>query len=223
MPSLLLIGLDRETLARLEPMLALVDGGREAVATAAEGLERLHGAAYRLVLCRYPLPDLTMAGLLRALRRPSTRSREAGLLVLAHPEMREEARAQARLGPCVVVSLGDSLPAVHAALEALLRLEPRRTLELPVRLAAVVDGAPVAVAARTVNVSLSGMLVESTPALPVACRCRFDLPGLGVGGEAEVVRHARPLREHTAGFALRFLSLAGRDRLQLAARLHDGG
>ena len=75
--------------------------------------------------------------------------------------------------------------------------------------------------ARVVNISLSGMLLDRSPLLPVSTRCRFELslPGSPVCGSAEVVRHSRPGRERVHGFAVRFLDFEGPDRERLSARL----
>ncbi len=218
-PSLLLVDLDHGVLPWLPSALSALGATSEWVQTATEALARMQSKPYRLVLCRYPLPDLTTASFLRVIRQPSALCRDTALLVLAPDAMQEEARAQVREGPFMVVSLGDAPAVVNAALVQLYRLEPRRPVELPVRLSADVDGAPVTLDGQTVNVSLSGMLVDSAPPLPVATRCRFELPDLAVGGDAEVMRHCRPPRERRRGFAVRFLSLEPGAQELLAQRL----
>ena len=62
-PSLVLIGLDREATARLEPILAPLGLAAESFETAGEAAAHMAERRFRLAVCRYPLPDLTMADL----------------------------------------------------------------------------------------------------------------------------------------------------------------
>lgn len=206
-PVALLVGLDGSTAARLEPVLHQLELTGETRSTAGEAVRELRSRRLRLAVCRYPLPDMTMAELVRNLRRPGAPCRDVPLLVLTLPDLQEEARQQVSRGPYRVASIQEPATALRAMSTQLLRLSPRRTLQAAVRLAPEGNGQG-DLHARVVNISLSGMLLAFPTALPVATRCRFDLslPQGTVSGTAEVVRHAHPRREKVEGFAARFLS-----------------
>jgi CheY-like chemotaxis protein len=223
-PVALLVGLDGSTAARLEPVLHQLELSGESRSTAGEAVQEMSHRRLRLAVCRYPLPDMTMAQLVRSLRRPGAPCRDTPLLVLTLPELQEEARQQVSRGPFRVASLREPAAALHALSAQLLRLAPRRAIEAAAHLDPESE-AEGRLEGRVVNISLSGMLLALPTLLPVATRCRFDLrlPQETVSGTAEVVRHARPRREKVEGFAVRFLSIDPLGLKTLRARLEAAG
>jgi|GEM_PF-5454956 len=219
-PVALLFGLDSSTAASLEPVLHQLELSGETRSTAGEAVQELHLRRVCLAVCRYPLPDMTMAELIRNLRRQGAPCRDTPLLVLTLPELQEEARQQVHRGPFRVASLREPARALHALSTQLLRLAPRRAVEASARLAPEGDGCS-QVEGRVVNMSLSGMLLAVPSMLPVTTRCRFDvrLTQGTVSGAAEVVRHTRPRHEKVEGFAVRFLSFEPFGLETLRARL----
>lgn len=223
-PVALLVGLDGSTTARLEPVLHQLELSGETSPTGGQAVLEMSHRRLRLAVCRYPLPDMTMAELVRNLRRKGAPCRDTPLLVLTLPDLQEEARLQVSRGPFRVGSLQEPARALHALSTQLLRLEPRRAVEAAARLAPDGDDHD-EVEGRVVNLSLSGMLLSIPTLLPIATRCRFDLhlPEGTVGGTAEVVRHTRPRREKVEGLAVRFLSFDPLGLETLRARLETAG
>jgi CheY-like chemotaxis protein len=223
-PVALLVGLDGSTAARLEPVLHLLELSGEASPTGGAAVQEISHRRLRLAVCQYPLPDMTMAELVRNLRRKGAPCRDTPLLVLTLPDLQEEARLQVSRGPFRVGSLQEPVSALRALSTQLLRLAPRRLVEASARLAPD-GGGHGEVEGRVVNLSLSGMLLAIPTMLPVQTQCRFDLrlSQDTVSGTAEVVRHARPRRERVAGFAVRFLSLDPPGLETLRARLQIPG
>lgn len=208
--SALAVGLDQGTMRHF---LSRAGSGKlevECVPQAQQAATMAWNRRYELVACAYPLPDMVMREFCHTVRHPDSASRDTALLVLSLPDMQAEAKRALPSGRTLVRSRHDNGPLIHEAIVHLLRVAPRRPLDVPIELSSL-DDDECSIAARLVNLSKSGMLISHPDRPEVGLRCRFtfcsqpaDDP---VSGTAEVVRHTRTGRDTAVGFATRIISL----------------
>ena len=106
---------------------------------------------------------------------------------------------------------------------SLLRVAPRLTVRLPIRLEVQIGEGQAVALSQTENVSVSGMLVRSNRSYPVEADLRFELfipdqTGV-ISGGGQVVRHTLDPRGHPNGLGVKFLSWEGIGQARLAEYL----
>ncbi len=209
--SALAVGLDRGTMKHFLSRAGSRDLAVECVALAHQAAAMAAERRFELVACAYPLPDMVMRVFCHTIRHRHSASRDAAFLVLSLPDMQTEARRALPSGRTLVRSRRDNGPLLQEAIVHLLRVAPRRSLDVPIETSQTESNSLSATEARLVNISRSGMLVAHLEPPEVGRRCRFGFcaePSAGpISGTAEVVRHTRPGRDAAVGFAARFISL----------------
>jgi CheY-like chemotaxis protein len=215
-------GLDAETRARVAPLLGHNGAQPEHLGQATEAARRAAAQRFDLVACAYPLPDMVLRDFVAAVRHRDSASRDAAVLVLTLPEMRSEASRVLTGGRSLALSRRDPPALLSRTVRHLLGVEPRRSIDAPVRLLVDSGGGTSEVEAELVNLSRTGMLVRHRRRLGIGTRCEFELRLRGldspITGNSEVARHSLPARERVHGFALRFVDLD-----ETARQLLDAG
>ena len=206
--TILTVALDPETFERIAPILKRSTLSVQAVNQAAAALDFAAQQKYNLVICRYPLPDLKLREFVSAIRRPSSASKAASLLLLTIPEMVSEARSGVQGGRFLVFSGQENVGTIGQGTAHLLQVAPRHAPRISTRLQVKLGEEAENFQGWVVDLSISGMLVTDAPMLSVGSSCFFDftLPtGDVIRGSATVARHAAPRREKVTGYAIRFV------------------
>lgn len=191
-----------------------------AATTGAEALEIAGREKLDLVLLDYVLPDMTGDQVVRALRRDE-RNADVGVVVVTARGMREH------VDKCMAAGCSDFLykPVTRTTLcsrvQDLLRVPTRRHVRTLVRLQVNARNRERFFFGNTVNLSESGMLLESPLdlALGESMSLRFFLPGEeeAVACTARVTRRSPTEREGEWAYGLSF------DRVEDAARKRIAG
>jgi DNA-binding NarL/FixJ family response regulator len=217
----LTVALDRDSGSRLTPLLRVPGLRVDGVAMATEAVQCARTTAYEIVVCAFPLPDMILGAFCRAIRGSGSQSRDAAMLVLTLPEMRTEASRGLPRGRALVCARRDPPPVLAECVRHLLQVAPRRQSRAEVELDLASQRGRLS--GRVVNISASGMLVDSpsSPALRADGRFRLRL-GDGcepLRGSGQVVRYSSPRHEGVNGFALRFSGFAPGDHDRLCSYL----
>jgi DNA-binding NarL/FixJ family response regulator len=222
-PIVLVAGTGRSSFERLAPLL---DRQRVEVVqvTSVEDAGKLaYSERVDLVILDGEPAEMSLAEVVRIIRAGSSASSRCSLLILAQHGRADAALALVGRGVNRVMLSGDPPELLDQLVAELLHIAPRTTLRLATRfLAEVADGAEEALGA-VVNLSATGMLVETDADLE---RGQHVVLSLDLGAEleplvlkAEVVRRADPARDGVVGFGLRFLDLPAASRARLGAIL----
>lgn len=154
----------------------------------------------------------TLARVVDDIRDEKSASRKTSLLVLAEPSGAEAARGLIGRGVDRVMLLDDSPELIGRQVAALLNVVPRAAFRLPVRLKISVYDDTVEVIGEVVNLSVTGMLVETnTPFEPddeVVTSIDLGDQWGSVSTKAVVVRQAYRTSEGIDGIGIRFVGLA---------------
>lgn len=224
-PLVLVAGIGRSTFDGLAPVL---DRQRLEVVqvTSAENATKLaHSDRVDLVILDAEPTSMTLEEVIRLIRSEASASNKASILVLAQPAGIDEARALIDRGVNRVMLAGDPPELIGQSVADLLHIAPRSTFRFATRLLVEVADGSVEALGAVVNISASGMLVETDmdfePGQHVVIS--IDVAGLDepLGVKAEVVRHADPRRDGVEGISVRFLEFAGDGRSRLKAILGE--
>ena len=122
-----------------------------------------------------------------------------------------------------VVTLDMTEEIIDQHVADLLDVAPRAAVRFKARLTTVLDDGKIEIIGRTENVSVTGMLLETTTTLEIGQMVAFEFLANGgddmVSGEAWVVRHAVAERGGVDGIGLRFLEFHGDGRERIEAVL----
>jgi hypothetical protein len=163
---------------------------------------------------------LGLAELVGRLRTPGSASRVSSLLVVAGPGTAQEARGLIGRGVNRVVTLDMTEEVIDQHVADLLDVAPRAAVRFKARLTTVLNNGTVEIVGRTVNVSVTGMLLQTATMLEIGQPVAFEfLASDGadmVSGEARVARHAVAAHGGVDGIGLRFLEFHGdgRERIE---------
>ncbi len=221
---ILTIVLSRELFDRLKPLLSRDTLDISTVTSGKSSLVLLRNLAFRLIVVEHPLPDMELEELLKEIRSPVSRCKEASVLVLT----REDPEALA-------ASLGDPRLTCHtlrAGTDELLMLAAnrlgvaaRRASRLLVQMKVELGAARILRACQSVNISESGLLLRTDAALPLETQVglRFSLPHHtgSIELEGSVVRYSNRDSEGLVGLAVHFDSISEEDRQTIAAFIAD--
>lgn len=185
-------------------------------------IDSVYSTIYDLVILRAPIPGVTIADLVTALREPMSPSRRAGVAVVVDGDD-DGASALVGAGVNRVVDRGEGPGAVLCALGDLLDVAPRYPVQALVELSSRRRGDTTHVLSRTADLSITGMLVLGSRELDPGSEVSFELnlPGepRTVQGTATVIRHTNPEHEGVDGIGLRFGEVGDGGRERLAAFL----
>ncbi len=221
--KLLMVGFERATRGPVDEGLAPLGYHLTAAGSPVSGLRLAVRQRYDALLVSHPMTGGPTLGFLHAVRRPGSRSRGSGLVLLTPEKCRREAEGFVGRGANRVLALEELPEALPPVLEPLLQVEPRVAMRVPSRIEVIGQRFPRRVICETVNVSASGMLLRVPHSVPAPTELSFELfiPGLSrtIRGEAIVVRHSRQGREPYPGIAVRFRQFEEGSEELLRARL----
>ena len=208
---ILVVGLEKALFEAIKPLLTRSHFQVDRVPRGGSGLALAGHVPFDLVVARHPLPDTSVADLLRALRCPGCPCAGSHVVVLADEPARAEAQAQAPGETVLSVSEPSQLLAEVAT--RLLGVAHRLSTRLLVRLEVRLPQGRTLVMCQTENLSEGGMFLRTNQDYPVGTTLGFEMLLTGeripTAGEAEVVRHADAGVEKVRGVGVRFVSLKG--------------
>lgn len=188
-----------------------------------KSVELARSEPFDLVIFDAEVREGTLAKVVDSIRHGMSASRNTSLLVLAPAGEADAARALIGRGVNRVMLIDDPPELVGQQVAELLHIAPRATLRLSTQLStAVADGA-VEVLGEVVNLSTSGVLIETDTLFEPGERVILTINlggGWGsVSAKAEVVRQAHAERGGVEGIGVRFLSFAADGESKIAAVL----
>lgn len=223
--SVLVAGIGEDAFAALAPVLDRQ--GLEVVQVAAPetSVELARSEPFDLLIFDSVVEVGTLEQLVDAIRDESSASSNSSLLVLAKPATVGLARKLIDRGVNRVMLLDDPPELIGQQVAELLDIAPRADLRFSTRLKAAVGGEAVEVLGEVANLSISGMLIETSTSFERGERIAvtINLGGqLGaVQARAEVVRRAFKEREGIQGIGVRFLGFSRDGAEKIAAVLEE--
>ena len=218
---------ERETVLYRRLMPCLIRFGCE-VQKSAPGVsvfELVERAAFDLIVIGYPIDQPALPALLKSIRWRESGCRNTPVLLFSTRTAKRSAAEYVNRGVSRMVDDDASEWELEAAIGALLEVEARVSLTLPVKLGLPLGGKIERVVAQLDNLSTSGMLIRGRWEVEVGAPLTFELtlPGqtAPVRGTAEVVRTTTREREGLVGFGIQFVRFEG-DGAQKLAHFVDG-
>jgi hypothetical protein len=172
-------------------------------------LDLVLSTAFELVILRYPMDTVPLDDLVDTIRDEGSACHGAGLLLLADPSLIDDAQTHVDLGANRAICTDWSEARLLQAIGDLLEIAPRVFMRVLMHAEVEIQNTADRAIFQTVNVSVSGALLQGSDQLAPgqAFDFLFRLPGGGlVEGAAEVVRQTNPMREGVDGMGARFLS-----------------
>ena len=221
--SVLMVGLDDRLVEEIGVVLQGGDLVAESLPDAEEALELVLQLPFDVVIVGHPLPDRSTEQFLAAVRRNGSLSRDAAVLVVTEPSLRDETQVLVGRGANRLLTTTEAAPLLQGLVAELLDVAPRLQLRVATRLDVNLEKGASRLLCQTENISATGMLVRTDQAFPPGTQVRFELTlprdGAPVRGVAEVIRHAGKRRERVSGVGVRFRSFEGLDGERFAAKL----
>lgn len=218
--TVLLAGIGRDSLDAIAPALDRRHLEITEVASAEEAVALASEKEFQLVVFDAETNPVTLAGLVGKLRDDASSSSRCSLLVVGGPGATGDARDQIGRGVNRVVTVGDPDNIIEKHVAELLDVAPRAEVGLTARLTFVLADGTLEVEGHTANVSVTGMLLQTTtsfePGQEIVFEFMADERGDLVSGRAEIVRSADAGKEGLQGIGIRFLEFDGdgRDRME---------
>jgi hypothetical protein len=218
----LVVGTKRAGLERVAPMLRRADFSVHSVEPSPFLLDLVLSTEFELVIVSYPLDTLPLDDLIDTIRDEGSACHDAGLLLLAEPELLDDAQSVVDLGANRAICSDWSEARLWQAIGDLMEVAPRVFMRVLMHAEIEVKNEHNRAIFQTVNVSASGVLLQGSDQLGPGetFDFLFRLPGGGlVEGSAEVVRRTNPLREGVDGIGSRFTSFRESCEDRLAAHI----
>lgn len=222
-PIVLVAGIGRRSFERLAPVLDRQKLEVVQVLSAEDAPKLAYSEPVDLVILDAEPTSMDLAEVVRLIRSASSASRASSILVLARPESFGDALVLVDRGVNRVMLAGDPPEEVGRAVAELLNIAPRSTCRFATRLLVEVAAGSQEALGAVVNISSTGMLVETDARLELGSSVLFDIE---VADEDEplvimgnVVRRVDPGREGVRGVGVRFVRFAGNSRARLDAVL----
>ena len=223
LPSVLLVGLDAESVERVREALVPTGVAATTVADGRSALEMAPSRRFSGLIVSYPLPDLPMSVFLDAVRRRGSAWQSTALLVVTGVALRADAEVYVGRGANRVVTIEEAGLVLADLLERLLATAPRVAIKVPGRIEVRADNHLRRVLCQTWNLSTTGMLLRGPHTYPPTTELGFELfmPGdvEPVRGRARVVRQTLPPREPMPGIGVSFSSFSNGDEARLRSHL----
>jgi hypothetical protein len=223
--SVLVAGLGEGLSQALAPVLDRQGLEIVEVETPEMSVELAESEPFDLVIFDSEVKEGTLERLVKSIRNSTSASCNTSLLVLAKPGTVDVVRDLIGRGVNRVMLVDDPPELIGHQVAELLNIAPRADLRLSTRLRAVVGGDAVEVLGEVVNLSTSGMLIETEITFDRGeeITVTINLSGqLGtVMARAEVVRHAHGDRGGVEGIGVRFLSFTRDGEEKIAAALEE--
>jgi len=222
--SLVLVaGIGRRPFEALAPVLDRHKLEVVRVAAPENSVELARSERFDLVVFNAEPKQATLEEVVAKIRDGLSASRLTSLLVLAENRSAGAARALVGRGVNRVMLLDDPPELIDKQVAELLYIAPRAALRLSTRLRTSVADGTEEVLGDIVDLSMSGLLVETDLLFEVGEKVVVSIyPGDRddpVVAKAKVVRRALSERGGVDGFGIRFLSFAADGELRLAAVL----
>jgi CheY-like chemotaxis protein len=205
----LIVGAKDAGLKRVAPMLRRAEFSVHSVDPSPFLLDLVLSTAFELVIVRYPMDTVPLDDLVDTIRNEGSACHGAGLLLLAEPELIDDAQRHVDLGANRAICTDWSDARLLQSIGDLLEIAPRIFMRVLMHAEIEVQSTADRAIFQTVNVSVTGALLQGSDQLDPgqAFDFLFRLPGGGlVEGSAEVVRQTNPLREGVDGMGARFIS-----------------
>ncbi len=218
----LVVGAKKAGLERIAPLLRRAEFSVHSVEPSPFLLDLVLSTAFELVIVNYPLDNLPLDDLIDTLRDEGSACRDAGLLLLSDPDMIDGAQAVVDLGANRAICCEWSEARIWQSIGDLLEVAPRIFMRVLMHADFAVQKSQNRAIFQTVNVSVSGVLLQGSDRLAPGetFDFLFRLPGGGlVEGSAEVVRQTNPLREGVDGLGTRFTSFRDDCEERLASHI----
>ncbi len=178
---------------------------------AVSALRLAESLRFDLMLISDYVHDLELEELLAAARQDECGCRHAGIIVVVDDAKAPTAKDLLARGANRVVARSRAQVELTPTIDELMAVAPRAAVQSPVQLFSG-DGSRQC-HANLENISMTGMLVAAAKPYPEGMAFGFQLTLRDtlpeIFGTARVVRHARPDKEGTAGFAAVFETLEG--------------
>jgi len=222
--SLVLVaGIGRRPFEALAPVLDRHKLEVVRVAAPEESVDLARSERFDLVIFDAEPRRVTLQEVVTKIRGGLSASRLASLLVLAEHRTEDAARTLIGRGVNRVMLLDDPPELIDQQVAELLYIAPRADLRLSTRLRTSVADGTEEVLGEVVNMSMSGLLVQTDMLFEVGEQVVISIyPGDrndAVVAKAKVTRRALSERGGVDGFGFRFLSFAADGELRMAALL----
>ena len=207
----LVVGAKQAGLDRVAPMLRRAEFSVHTVEPSPFLLDLVLSTPFELVIVTFPLDKLPFDDLIDTIRDEGSACHDAGLLLLADPNLIDDAQAQVDLGANRAICSDWSEARLWQSIGDLLEIAPRVFMRVLMHADLEIQNHRDRAIFQTVNVSVSGALLQGSDRLSPGegFDFLFRLPGGGlVEGAAEVVRNTNPLREGIDGFGTRFTTFS---------------
>ncbi|MDH3813219.1 MAG: PilZ domain-containing protein [Acidobacteriota bacterium] len=223
--KVLLAGLGRGPFEALAPVLDRQKLEVIRVAAPKNSIELAHSEPFDLVILDAGFREGTLEQVVDAIRHGMSASRNTSILVLARPGQVDAVRNLVGLGVNRVMLLDDSPELIGQQVAELLNIAPRADLRFSTHLQTSVGDGAVEVLGEVVNLSATGMLVETAtsfePGEQVVVTINLGGQQGTVSAKAEVVRRAHNDRGGIDGIGVRFLSFARDGKEKIEAVLNE--
>lgn len=221
----LVAGIGRGPFEALAPVLDRHKLELVKVATPEMSVELARSESFDLVIFDAEVKEGTLEKVVDSIRGEMSASRNTSLLVLAQRGQLEAARALIGRGVNRVMLYDDPPEVIDEQVAALLNIAPRANLRLSTRLQATVGDGEVGAFGEVVNLSSSGMLIETDtsfePGETVVLSINLGGQHGSVSAKAEVVRQAYSERGGVDGIGVRFLSFAADGEAKITSVLDE--
>jgi hypothetical protein len=188
-------------------------------------VELARSEAFDLVIFDAEVREGTLEQIVDSIRHGMSASRNTSLLVLAQPGRADAARELIGRGVNRVMLLDDPPELIGQQVAELLSIAPRADLRLSTHLQTTVGDGAVEVLGEVVNLSSSGMLIETEtsfePGEQIVVTINLGGERGSVTAKAEVVRQAHAERGGVDGVGVRFISFAGDGEAMVATVLDE--
>lgn len=218
----LVVGARDSALDRVAPMLRRAEFNVHIVDPSPFLLDLVLSTAFELVVVPYPIDQISIDDLLATIRNEGSACHGAGLLLLSESSQLDEAQQLVDNGANRAICTDWNEARLWRAVGDLLDIAPRVFMRVLLHAAVEVQNPGDRTIFQTVNVSVSGALLQGARILNPghSFDFLFRLPGGGlVEGAADVVRQTNPMREGLEGIGARFTSFAGDSERRLVSHI----
>jgi hypothetical protein len=223
--SVLLAGIGRGPFNALAPVLNRRHVEIERTAALEDAVNLAFEKKFDLIIFDTEPDERTLGQIVAGLRGLGSASHDSSVLVVAAPDAVKASRKLVGRGVNRVVSVDTAEEIIEQHVADLLDIAPRAAVRFSTRLSTIVDNGEIEALGQTANVSLTGMLIQTTTVLEPGQLVMFEiLTGDGngkVSGEAEIVRHAVADRGGVDGIGVRILGFTGDGRQRLETILAE--
>lgn len=222
--NLLFVGLEFEVFERFSSARAFRDCRCDFISSGSHAAELLELLPYEGIVVAHPLPDIDTTAFLESIRRPGSGCRSAAVVLLAAGDGWDDAQGLVGSGANQVLTGQEPATALAEVLSRLFQVAPRVRARVVSRLSVPGPLGKRRLLCQTVNLSASGMLIQTNQSCEPGTELEFELALPGeqgpVRGRARVVRQTRARRERVTGLGLQFSQLSQENRQRLDAHLH---